>query len=155
MPKDLESRLDQALRDGDRIDRKRRLAKPNTPLQSLIDESNRDERCAKCGRPRLNGYHMRRAVKFDHEFVTLPGTVDTSPRKISNRKPTASLQRLIDRAPPMEWQDVCHFIAQGAINIADGMTTIEAGSSIHRAMEAFCAHMRKAIVGKNKVVIPL
>jgi hypothetical protein len=39
---------------------------------------------------------------------------------------------------PLPWTDVKHFIAQGAINIAEGLTTIAAGSKVHRAMESFC-----------------
>ncbi len=84
-----------------------RLPKPNTPLQTLIDESNK---------PRIV-------------------TFETKPR--------------------MSWEDTVHFIAQGAINISEGMQTIEPGSKIHRAMESFCDYMCKALVTPNKVVIPI
>lgn len=35
-------------------------------------------------------------------------------------------------------RDMIHSIAQGVINITEGLTTIEAGSRVHRAMQAFC-----------------
>lgn len=41
----------------------------------------------------------------------------------------------------MPVDDVIHFIAQGAVNIAEGITTIEPGSRIHRAMEDFCFYV--------------
>lgn len=46
----------------------------------------------------------------------------------------------------MSWEDVCHWIAQGAINIAEGHTTIEAGSRVHTAMNAFCEYVQKGRV---------
>ncbi len=45
--------------------------------------------------------------------------------------------------PSMSWEDVCHFIAQAAVNIFSGETTIEPGSKIHQAMEAFCVYVPK------------
>jgi hypothetical protein len=41
---------------------------------------------------------------------------------------------------PMPWIEVCAGIAQGAINISEGHTTIEAGSPVHKAMIDFCEH---------------
>lgn len=41
----------------------------------------------------------------------------------------------------MSWEEVCHFIAQGAINIDSGLTTIEKNSQVHKAMHAFCDFM--------------
>jgi len=45
----------------------------------------------------------------------------------------------------MEWEDVCHWIAQGAVNIAEGENTIEANSKIHRAMAAFCTYVAEGL----------
>ena len=39
---------------------------------------------------------------------------------------------------PMPFPKIMHFIAQGAINVAEGHTTIEADSPIHRAMSDLC-----------------
>lgn len=39
---------------------------------------------------------------------------------------------------PMSWEDVCHFIAQGAVNIEAGENVIQAGSLVHQAMTDFC-----------------
>ncbi len=41
----------------------------------------------------------------------------------------------------MTWEDVCHFIAQGVINIDCGTTEIQKDSRIHKAMAAFCEYM--------------
>ncbi|MHB8107889.1 MAG: hypothetical protein ACYDH4_10775 [Candidatus Cryosericum sp.] len=52
----------------------------------------------------------------------------------------------------MPWEDVVHFIAQGAINISEGGHKdedprnrrgcfIEVDSRIHKAMVSFCTHM--------------
>jgi hypothetical protein len=41
----------------------------------------------------------------------------------------------------LTWEEVCQGIAQCAINIAYGPTTIEPGSRSHRAMEVFCEYM--------------
>jgi hypothetical protein len=49
----------------------------------------------------------------------------------------------------MSWEDVLHFIAQGSVNIAEGHTTIEAGSPVHKAMEAFCEYVMKGCVAFN------
>jgi hypothetical protein len=38
----------------------------------------------------------------------------------------------------MPWNDVMHYIAQGVINIDEGLTTIEPGSNIHLAMAELC-----------------
>jgi hypothetical protein len=38
----------------------------------------------------------------------------------------------------MSWDDVCHYIAQGAINIDCGHAKIQQGSAIHRAMTELC-----------------
>jgi hypothetical protein len=38
----------------------------------------------------------------------------------------------------MNFETVMHYIAQGAINISEGLTTIEPDSPIHRAMLALC-----------------
>jgi hypothetical protein len=46
----------------------------------------------------------------------------------------------------MSWEDVLHFIAQGSVNIAEGHTTIEAGSPVHKAMEALCEYVMKGCV---------
>lgn len=47
----------------------------------------------------------------------------------------------MEEEPQMSWDDVCHWIAQGAVNISEGHLTIEAGSRVHRAMEAFCEYV--------------
>lgn len=44
----------------------------------------------------------------------------------------------------MPWEAVCMNLAQGAINIAEGHTTIEAGSPVHHALEDFCHYVNKA-----------
>jgi hypothetical protein len=49
----------------------------------------------------------------------------------------------------MSWEDILHFIAQGAVNIAEGHTTIEAGSRVHIAMNAFCEYVQKGCVTFN------
>lgn len=46
----------------------------------------------------------------------------------------------------MSWEEVCHYIAQGVINIESGYTTIELGSPVHRAMTAFCEYASKGRV---------
>jgi hypothetical protein len=46
----------------------------------------------------------------------------------------------------MSWEEVCHFIAQGAINIEYGHTTIEVNSPVHKAMLAFCEYANKGRV---------
>jgi hypothetical protein len=48
--------------------------------------------------------------------------------------------------PLMSWVEVCAGIAQGAINIAEGITTIEPESRIHDAMSDFCEYMSKGLV---------
>ena len=40
----------------------------------------------------------------------------------------------------MSWEDVVHYIAQGAVNISEGHTVIEPNSRVHRAMIAFCEY---------------
>lgn len=40
----------------------------------------------------------------------------------------------------MPWAEVAHFIAQGAVNVTEGHTTIEPRSKVHRAMIDFCEH---------------
>ena len=49
----------------------------------------------------------------------------------------------------MSWDEVCHWIAQGAVNIAEGHTTIETGSRVHNAMNAFCEYVQKGCVTFN------
>lgn len=39
---------------------------------------------------------------------------------------------------PMEYEIIMHWIAQGAINITEGLTTIEADSPVHMAMQELC-----------------
>jgi len=47
----------------------------------------------------------------------------------------------------MSWEDVCHWIAQGAVNISEGKyNTFEAGSRVHTAMNAFCEYVNKGCV---------
>jgi hypothetical protein len=54
---------------------------------------------------------------------------------------------------PGSWEYVKHYIAQGAINIAQGKDSgvtgdgavVEAGSPIHRAMELFCEYMQTKV----------
>lgn len=46
----------------------------------------------------------------------------------------------------MNWEEVCHWIAQGAVNIAEGHTTIEADSRVHVAMKAFCEMVTQGYV---------
>jgi len=41
-------------------------------------------------------------------------------------------------AHEMPWLDIMAGIAQGAINITEGLTTIERGSRVHLAMLALC-----------------
>lgn len=38
----------------------------------------------------------------------------------------------------MNFEIVMHYIAQGAINISEGITQIEDGSPVHKAMLALC-----------------
>ena len=37
-----------------------------------------------------------------------------------------------------EFDNIMHFIAQGAINISEGLTEVEADSPVHRAMSDLC-----------------
>ncbi len=46
----------------------------------------------------------------------------------------------------MSWEEVCHWIAQGAVNISSGITNIEAGSPVHKAMVAFCEYASSGLV---------
>jgi len=46
----------------------------------------------------------------------------------------------------MNWEDVCRLIAQGAVNVAEGHTNIEANSPVHKAMCAFCEYVNKGQV---------
>ncbi len=39
---------------------------------------------------------------------------------------------------PMTFEKIMHFIAQGVINVSEGLTTIDADSPIHRAMSGLC-----------------
>ena len=39
---------------------------------------------------------------------------------------------------PMTFDEVIHYIAQGAINIDEGIITIEKGSRVHEAMGRLC-----------------
>lgn len=48
----------------------------------------------------------------------------------------------------MSWEEVCHFIAQGAINIEYGHTTIEVNSPVHKAMLAFCEYVNQGRIGR-------
>lgn len=50
------------------------------------------------------------------------------------------------RPQPLPWDKVVHFIAQGAINITEGHTTIEQGSAVHRAMIQLCALINEGLV---------
>jgi hypothetical protein len=52
--------------------------------------------------------------------------------------------------PTMDWNDVVHFLAQGAVNVAEEMTMDSVGnkgcfiqnrSPIHKAMIGFCDHL--------------
>ena len=45
--------------------------------------------------------------------------------------------------PALSWEEVVHSIAQGAINIDEGLTNVEKGSPIHKAMHAFCAYLAR------------
>lgn len=38
----------------------------------------------------------------------------------------------------MTWAEICFGIAQGTINVTEGLTNVEPGSLVHRAMEQFC-----------------
>lgn len=40
----------------------------------------------------------------------------------------------------MSVDDCLHWIAQGAINVTEGLTEIQPGSKIHQAMEELCRH---------------
>lgn len=40
----------------------------------------------------------------------------------------------------MSWEEMCHFIAQGVINIDSGYNQIEVGSQVYKAMVAFCEY---------------
>lgn len=48
----------------------------------------------------------------------------------------------------MDFDDVMHFIAQGVINIDAGITTIEPGSNVHKAMVQLCALVNEGKVGE-------
>ena len=47
----------------------------------------------------------------------------------------------------MSFDEVMSWIAQGAVNIAEGHGTIEAGSPVHRAMLALCEYVNAGRVG--------
>jgi hypothetical protein len=49
----------------------------------------------------------------------------------------------------MDWETVCHYIAQGVINIEEGYTTIEPGSKVYKAMVAFCEYANKGCIQFN------
>ena len=49
----------------------------------------------------------------------------------------------------MSWEDVLHFIAQGAVNIAEGHNVIEVDSPVFKAMNAFCEYVQKGCVTFN------
>jgi hypothetical protein len=46
----------------------------------------------------------------------------------------------------MPWPEVCHYIAQGAVNVTEGYTVIEAGSRVHEAMVDFCEHVVRGTI---------
>lgn len=48
----------------------------------------------------------------------------------------------------LTWGQVLAGIAQGAINISEGLTTIEAGSRVHRSMEELCRKWQAVAKGE-------
>lgn len=46
----------------------------------------------------------------------------------------------------MSWEEVCHWIAQGCVNISYGHTTIEENSKVHMAMKAFCDYVHDGFI---------
>lgn len=49
----------------------------------------------------------------------------------------------------MSWDDLLHWIAQSAVNVAEGLKVIEAGSPAHRAMEDLCARVHAVREGRE------
>lgn len=47
----------------------------------------------------------------------------------------------------MTLDKMIHFIAQGAINVDTGLTTIEKGSNVHKAMHRFCEAWHNGEIG--------
>jgi hypothetical protein len=43
----------------------------------------------------------------------------------------------------MSWDEVVTYLAQAAINIDEGITTIEQGSKVHIALHEFCRHLNE------------
>jgi len=52
---------------------------------------------------------------------------------------------------PMSWEEAIPLLAQGVINIAEGMTTIEKGSPIFKAMEAIVTRDLEIKQGRHKL----
>ncbi len=50
-----------------------------------------------------------------------------------------------EQKPRMEWGDVKFFIAQCAINIAEGITEVQPNSAAHKAMVAFCDYANEGL----------
>ncbi len=47
----------------------------------------------------------------------------------------------------MNWQEVCHWLAQAAVNIAEGKhNAFEPNSKVHRALNAFCEYVTRGQV---------
>jgi hypothetical protein len=44
------------------------------------------------------------------------------------------------------FEEAMHYIAQGAINISEGLTTVEDGSPVHQAMKAMCEMVSQGVV---------
>lgn len=47
----------------------------------------------------------------------------------------------------MNMEQITHYLAQGAVNITEGYTTIERGSKIHEAMQEWCRLVQSGVVG--------
>ena len=53
------------------------------------------------------------------------------------------------------FEDIMAFVAQGVINISEGLTGIEPSSAIHRAMEELCYRVTEGVVGELLLQAPL
>ncbi len=50
----------------------------------------------------------------------------------------------------MSMEEMIHYIAQGVINIDEGLTNIEKGSRVHLAMQAFCDRLSSKACRRDK-----
>jgi hypothetical protein len=54
------------------------------------------------------------------------------------------------RPTEQDFPDVMHYIGQAAVNIDSGLTTIEEGSPIHKALHRLCHLVSEGYVGWTK-----